>query len=206
MNEEIEKFIFGRKKPEQPAQQEPSIPNSTTISKYPNLFFPQNQAARYHVESVLEDDGRFLSKQKFQQMLESLRQWQKNSMQVLNENIIRQKINQHRSNVAVDFGRSRHVPEAMLKWQEVLKKKPFKGYNKKIHARTGGLSAKGRAKFKREQGSNLKPPVTTKPSKLKRGSKAAKRRKSFCARSKGFKRDDGTYSEKAKAARRRWNC
>ena len=85
-------------------------------------------------------------------------------------------------------------------------KKPFKGYNKKIHARTGGLSAKGRAKFKREQGSNLKPPVTTKPSKLKRGSKAAKRRKSFCARSKGFKRDDGTYSEKAKAARRRWNC
>ena len=96
----------------------------------------------------------------------------------------------------------------MSKWQEILKrkKKPFKGYNKKIHARTGGLSAKGRAKFKREQGSNLKPPVTTKPSKLKPGSKAAKRRKSFCARSRGFKRDDGTYSEKAKAARRRWNC
>ena len=57
-------------------------------------------------------------------------------------------------------------------WQEVLKKKkPFKGYNKKIHARTGGLSAKGRAKFKREQGSNLKPPVTTKPSKLKEAAK-----------------------------------
>ena len=99
-------------------------------------------------------------------------------------------------------------PVVLTKWQEILKKKkkPFKGYNKKIHARTGGLSAKGRAKFKREQGSNLKPPVTTKPSKLKRGSKAAKRRKSFCARSRGFKRDDGTYSEKAKAARRRWNC
>jgi len=96
----------------------------------------------------------------------------------------------------------------MNDWQEILKKKkkPFKGYNKKIHARTGGLSAKGRAKFKREQGSNLKPPVTTKPSKLKRGSKAAKRRKSFCARSRGFKRADGTYSEKARAARKRWNC
>jgi hypothetical protein len=103
-------------------------------------------------------------------------------------------------------GRFRARTRVITKWQEVLKKKPFKGYNKKIHARTGGLSAKGRAKFKREQGSNLKPPVTTKPSKLKRGSKAAKRRKSFCARSKGFKRDDGTYSEKAKAARRRWNC
>jgi len=96
----------------------------------------------------------------------------------------------------------RFVKEDIIK----RKKKPFKGYNKKIHARTGGLSAKGRAKFKREQGSNLKPPVTTKPSKLKRGSKAAKRRKSFCARSRGFKRADGTYSEKAKAARRRWNC
>ena len=89
---------------------------------------------------------------------------------------------------------------------EIIKKKPFKGYNKKIHARTGGLSAKGRAKFKRETGANLKAPVTTKPSKLKRGSKAAKRRKNFCSRSRGFKRDDGTYSEKAKAARRRWNC
>jgi len=95
-----------------------------------------------------------------------------------------------------------------MQWFDVLKKKkkPFKGYNKKIHARTGGLSAKGRAKFKRETGANLKKPVTTKPSKLKPGSKAAKRRKSFCARSRGFKRDDGTYSEKAKAARRRWNC
>ena len=95
-----------------------------------------------------------------------------------------------------------------MDWFEVLKKKkkPFKGYNKKIHARTGGLSAKGRAKFKRETGANLKKPVTTKPSKLKPGSKAAKRRKSFCARSRGFKRKDGTYSEKARAARRRWNC
>ena len=93
-----------------------------------------------------------------------------------------------------------------MEWQEILKKKPFKGYNKKIHAKTGGLSAKGRAKFKRETGANLKAPVTTKTSKLKRGSKAAKRRKSFCSRSRGFKRDDGTYSEKARAARRRWNC
>ena len=91
--------------------------------------------------------------------------------------------------------------------QEILKKKKkLKGYNKKIHAKTGGLSAKGRAKFKRETGANLKRPVTKKPSKLKPGGKAAKRRKSFCARSRGFKRADGTYSEKAKAARRRWNC
>ena len=73
-------------------------------------------------------------------------------------------------------------------------------------SKSGGLNAKGRASYNRATGGNLKAPVTTKPSKLKRGSKAAKRRKSFCARSRGFKRDDGTYSEKAKAARRRWNC
>ena len=94
-------------------------------------------------------------------------------------------------------------------WFDIVKakkKKPFKGYNKKIHAKTGGLSAKGRAKFKRETGANLKAPVTTKPSKLKRGSKEWRRRIDFCSRSRGFKRDDGTYSEKAKAARRRWNC
>ena len=77
---------------------------------------------------------------------------------------------------------------------------------KEHKSKKGGLTAAGRAYFKRKQGSNLKPPVTTKPSKLKRGSKAAKRRKSFCARARGFKRADGTYSEKAKAARRRWNC
>ena len=48
--------------------------------------------------------------------------------------------------------------------------------------------------------SKLKTAVTTKPSKLKSGSKAAKRRKSFCARSKGWK------SKRGLAARRRWNC
>ena len=65
----------------------------------------------------------------------------------------------------------------------------------------GGMSPKGVASYKRKNpGSKLKTAVTTKPSKLKRGSKAAKRRKSFCARSKGWK------SERGKAARRRWNC
>ena len=36
--------------------------------------------------------------------------------------------------------------------------------------------------------------------KLKKGSKAWKRRKSFCARSKGW------TSERGRAARRKWNC
>ena len=88
------------------------------------------------------------------------------------------------------------------------KSKPFHGYNPNKHHRKGGLNAKGRAKAKREQGSNLKPPVTTKPSKLKPGSKKAKRRKSFCARMTGVK---GPTSKKGKltpkgAALKRWNC
>lgn len=60
-----------------------------------------------------------------------------------------------------------------------------------------GLTAKGRAKYNRKTGSNLKAPVT---GKVKPGSKAAKRRKSFCARSKGW------TGERGKAARRRWKC
>lgn len=88
------------------------------------------------------------------------------------------------------------------------KSKPFHGYNPKRHHKKGGLNAAGRAKFKRETGANLKPPVTTKPSKLKPGSKKAKRRKSFCARMGGMK---GPTSKKGKltpkgAALKRWNC
>ena len=54
---------------------------------------------------------------------------------------------------------------------------------------SGGLNQKGVDSYNRENpGSKLKTAVTTKPSKLKKGSKAAKRRKSFCARMKGMKK------------------
>jgi|TARA_E500000318_G_C3537750_1_gene203359 hypothetical protein len=69
---------------------------------------------------------------------------------------------------------------------------------------TGGLTAKGRAYFK-AKGHNLKAPVT---GKVKRGSKAAKRRKSFCARMKGVKgamRKNGKPTRKALALRK-WKC
>tara|TARA_R100001591_G_scaffold49455_3_gene60054 strand:+ start:109 stop:360 length:252 start_codon:yes stop_codon:yes gene_type:complete len=56
---------------------------------------------------------------------------------------------------------------------------------KKYQNPSGGLNAAGRAYFKRKQGSNLKAPVTGKAPK---GSKAAGRRKSFCARMKGMKK------------------
>ena len=68
---------------------------------------------------------------------------------------------------------------------------------KRPASKGAGLTAKGRAKYNRETGSNLKAPVT---GKVNPGSKAAKRRKSFCARSKGW------TGERGKAARRRWKC
>ena len=78
---------------------------------------------------------------------------------------------------------------------------------------SGGLNRKGIESYRRENpGSKLSMAVTTKPSKLKPGSKAANRRKSFCARMGGMKR----RLTSAKTARdpdsrinkalRKWNC
>lgn len=74
---------------------------------------------------------------------------------------------------------------------------------------TGGLTQKGRDYYNRQSGGNLKAPVTTPPSKLKPGSKAANRRKSFCARMSGvdgpMKKPNGEPTRKALALRK-WNC
>ena len=77
----------------------------------------------------------------------------------------------------------------------------------------GGLNRKGIMSYRRENpGSKLSMAVTTKPSKLKPGSKAANRRKSFCARMKGMKarltsaktaRDPNSRINKSL---RKWNC
>lgn len=79
--------------------------------------------------------------------------------------------------------------------------------------KTSGMSRKAVKAYRRENpGSKLQTAVTTKPSKLKKGSKAAKRRLSFCRRMKGMKkkltskktsRDPNSNINKAL---RRWNC
>ena len=74
----------------------------------------------------------------------------------------------------------------------------------------GGLNRKGVASYRRANpGSKLKMAVTTKPSKLKAGSKAAGRRKSFCARMSGVKgpakKPNGEPTRKTLALRK-WNC
>jgi hypothetical protein len=73
---------------------------------------------------------------------------------------------------------------------------------------TGGLTQKGRDYYNR-RGGHLQAPVTTPPSKLKKGSKAAGRRKSFCARMSGVKgpmRDKHGKPTRKALALRKWNC
>ena len=73
-----------------------------------------------------------------------------------------------------------------------------KGRNFRTVKEGAGMTAKGVKEYRRKNpGSKLKTAVT---GKVKPGGKAAKRRKSFCARSKGW------TGERGKAARRRWKC
>lgn len=105
-----------------------------------------------------------------------------------------------------EFRQARREERKANKPPAPSKKKSLGYYNEAKPTGTGaaaggGMSQKGVNKYKRDNpGSKLQTAVTTPPSKLDPDSKAAKRRKSFCARSKGWS------SERGKAARRRWNC
>jgi hypothetical protein len=71
-----------------------------------------------------------------------------------------------------------------------------------------GMTAKGVAKYRRQNpGSKLQTAVT---GKVKPGSKDAKRRKSFCARSAGqmkqFPKAAKNPNSRLRQARRRWKC
>ena len=72
-------------------------------------------------------------------------------------------------------------------------------------SKSGGLTAKGRAKYNRATGSNLQAPVTEKSPTGKR----AARRKSFCARMKGVKgpmKDSKGRPTRKALALKRWRC
>lgn len=64
-----------------------------------------------------------------------------------------------------------------------------------------GLTAKGRAKYNRETGSNLKAPAPNPKTK-----KDAARKKSFCARMGGVVKDAKGPAPRAKASMKRWGC
>jgi hypothetical protein len=95
------------------------------------------------------------------------------------------------------------VPNESVEETAAWQKKSGKNKN-------GGLNQKGVDSYRKENpGSKLQTAVTTKPSKLKPGSKDAKRRKSFCARMGGMKgpmkKPNGDPTRKALALRK-WNC
>ena len=107
------------------------------------------------------------------------------------------------------------VQEALVELNNELLNKSFEVINisedmsgmsvssghKRSVAQGAGMTKKGVNAYKRRNpGSKLKTAVTTPPSKLKPGSKPAKRRKAFCSRSRSW------TSERGKAARKRWNC
>jgi len=126
-------------------------------------------------------------------------------------------------NDSVWRARERNIPNVPEKSAQTLLKKKTGGKVKK--ARTGawqrkegknpegGLNAKGVASYRRENpGSKLKTAVTTKPSKLKPGSKSAKRRKSFCSRMSGMKKKltssktANDPNSRINKSLRKWNC
>jgi len=94
-----------------------------------------------------------------------------------------------------DCGRRRNTGSPLHKLRKTTK---GKGRNFRTVKEGAGMTAKGVAAYRRKNpGSKLKTAVT---GKVKPGSKAAKRRKAFCARSRSW------TSARGKAARRRWKC
>ena len=95
-------------------------------------------------------------------------------------------------------GRRRNDNSPLAKKPDVRKTTKGKSRNFRTVKEGAGMTAAGVRKYKaKNPGSKLQTAVT---GKVKPGSKAAKRRKSFCARSKGW------TGERGRAARRRWKC
>lgn len=124
-----------------------------------------------------------------------------------------------RVKAVVDSARKQEVKKGIKTYDDYLKskiKKQRSGGSTPAWQRKegkdpkGGLNRKGIASYRRQNpGSKLSMAVTTPPSKLKPGSKAANRRKSFCARMSGVKgpmrKPNGKPTRKALALRK-WNC
>ena len=84
----------------------------------------------------------------------------------------------------VEFNNDSPLDKRRKKSNEPRKTTKGKGRNFRTVKEGAGMTSKGVAAYRRKNP----------------GSKAAKRRKSFCARSKGW------TGERGKAARRRWKC
>jgi hypothetical protein len=120
------------------------------------------------------------------------------------------KVGDKVSHIALTKGKFKDIPKSLSYKQGVAEGETWSKHNNK---RAGGMSKKSVASYRRSHpGSKIQTAVTTKPSKLKKGSKAAKRRASFCARMRGMKK----HRTGAKTANdpnsninkslRRWHC
>ena len=94
------------------------------------------------------------------------------------------------------------------KKEKPIRRTTGKGGNYRKTKSGAGMTKKGVAAYRRANpGSKLKTAVT---GKVKKGSKAAKRRKSFCARSAGqmkkFPKAAKNPNSRLRQARRRWKC
>ena len=133
----------------------------------------------------------------------------------LDEDLIEEVLNDPRSSVSCN----EFLQKEEISLDEKRKKKRKGKMPKKFSvksgdkSKSGGLTAKGVKRYRRANpGSKLKTAVTKKPSKLKKGGKAAKRRKSFCSRMCGMKKKrtgaKGKRDPKSRInkALRKWNC
>ena len=114
----------------------------------------------------------------------------------------------------IDIIKTKPLKENMSNWRGELETELDEDWQKVNRKdKTDGLSQKAVNAYRKENpGSKLKTAVTKDPKKLKKGSKSAKRRLSFCRRMKGMKkkltsaktsRDPNSRINKAL---RRWNC
>jgi len=104
-------------------------------------------------------------------------------------------------------GRSKQKADAKRKYPKCVPLAKTKKYFRSTKS-GAGMTKAGVARYRRENpGSKLKTAVT---GKVKPGSKAAKRRKSFCARSAGqmkkFPKAAKDPNSRLRQARRRWKC
>jgi hypothetical protein len=117
-------------------------------------------------------------------------------------------------NIRANRGSGKKPTAEMLKQEKKIKQARTGAWQRKEGKNpSGGLNAKGVASYRRENpGSKLKTAVTTKPSKLKPGSKAANRRKSFCSRMSGMKskltsaKTANDPNSRINKSLRKWNC
>ena len=95
---------------------------------------------------------------------------------------------------------------SLVRFKNFILEKDSKGHFRPTE-KGAGMTQKGVDAVNRKTGGNLQTAVT---GKVKPGSKAAKRRKSFCARSAGqmkkFPKAAKDPNSRLRQARRRWNC